>query len=79
MSGPGDRMIAVRNGIMVSSACFMVGATTICEVVDVSMIRKYAWMNSANMVLAAPRATIKYSLLIRRLQIRRFSYRPGPP
>jgi hypothetical protein len=39
-SGPRDRVIAVRNGDMTSSACFIVGAVVIWCVVVVSTFKK---------------------------------------
>src|SRR5689334_15490037 len=55
-NGPRERVIAVRNGPITSSACFMVGAVQIWWVVSVSTLRKYAWSKEAYIDLAAPRA-----------------------
>src|SRR5699024_8425702 len=65
-NGPRERVIAVRKGDITSSACFMVGAVVIWCVVEVSTLRKYPCSVEAYIDFAAPLATIRYCLLIRR-------------
>jgi len=76
IKGPFALDIAVLNGAMVSSACFIVGAVTICWVVDVSISSMYACKNVAYRDFAAPRPTIRYCLLTNRLNDDLNSHRP---
>src|SRR5690606_30409537 len=75
--GPRARVMAVRSGAMTSSACLMVGEVVIWCVVAVSTLWKYAGRVSAYIDFAAPRATIKYCLVVRRFLIVFWTYRPA--
>src|SRR6187399_2904423 len=68
-SGPLALVMAVRKGDITSSACFIVGAVVTWCVVWVLTLRQYAWMQAAYIDLAAPRATIRYCLTVKRFMI----------
>ena len=69
-TGPRWRWIAVRYGPMISSACFIVGATVMRWTASAVVTCSYAWMVVSYKDLALPRDTTKYCLLINRFLMR---------